>query len=243
MSEHENQKPGMSRRNFLKNMGLTVGGIAIGGGVTSLFKPESNTKDQVVNAGSQHVHEVVSNDAALTFFKRQEDIDTLLAAIEQIYPTDELGPGAVELGAHIYIDRQLSSQWGINSDEYRKFPIMPFESALNRGDLIIAGLRHLNEVAMAQHEKRFRDLDDEAQIAILTAFQIGEVQAPNFSPPIFFAILRSLTIEGVYCDPMYGGNKNMQAWKMREFPGAQHSYYNEIEQEFKVIPPNSVAGH
>lgn len=56
-------------------------------------------------------------------------------------------------------------------------------------------------------------------------------------------LLRQSTLEGCYCVPLYGGNKNMEGWKMKEFPGAQMSYLNEVENDFTVIPPVSLSGH
>ena len=52
------------------------------------------------------------------------------------------------------------------------------------------------------------------------------------------------TIEGVYADPMYGGNKDMMGWKMKRYPGNQPSYANEIEKDgFIVMEPKSLHDH
>jgi gluconate 2-dehydrogenase gamma chain len=53
-----------------------------------------------------------------------------------------------------------------------------------------------------------------------------------------------MTMEGVYSDPVYGGNKNMLGWKMRQYPGNQMSYTNIMEKtEFVVIEPRSLHDH
>jgi gluconate 2-dehydrogenase gamma chain len=63
----------------------------------------------------------------------------------------------------------------------------------------------------------------------------------------FFQILRSSTIEGAYADPLYGGNKNMEGWKMKEYPGAQLSYRNLMTEDYQagaeyvVIEPMSLS--
>ncbi|WP_390217059.1 gluconate 2-dehydrogenase subunit 3 family protein [Halobacillus seohaensis] len=60
----------------------------------------------------------------------------------------------------------------------------------------------------------------------------------------FFELLRSATISGTYADPLYGGNANMEAWKMKNFPGSQMSYLKEIEsEEFIEMEPNSLRDH
>lgn len=69
---------------------------------------------------------------------------------------------------------------------------------------------------------------------VLTAFQKDEVKIPGASSAMFFGLLRSATLEGAYSDPMYGGNKNLEGWKMKGFPGHQMAYISEIEKdEFK----------
>ena len=37
----------------------------------------------------------------------------------------------------------------------------------------------------------------------------------------FFTMLRTHTIEGMFADPIYGGNKDFAGWKLIGFPGAQ----------------------
>ena len=53
----------------------------------------------------------------------------------------------------------------------------------------------------------------------------------------FFGVLRTATIEGAYADPLYGGNANMEGWKMKNFPGHQMSFLDIIEKEFTKIEP------
>ncbi|ELE4432885.1 hypothetical protein RMK87_001365 [Campylobacter jejuni] len=52
-----------------------------------------------------------------------------------------------------------------------------------------------------------------------------------------------MTIAGVYVDPIYGGNVNMQAWCMKKFLGAQMTYAAQIldGDKFEVIEPISLA--
>ena len=46
---------------------------------------------------------------------------------------------------------------------------------------------------------------------------------------MFFDALLTLTQEGLFADPMYGGNRNKVAWKMIGFPGLPASYRDEIK--------------
>ena len=37
----------------------------------------------------------------------------------------------------------------------------------------------------------------------------------------FFGRVRRLTLEGMFCDPSYGGNKNFAGWDLIRYPGAK----------------------
>ena len=52
---------------------------------------------------------------------------------------------------------------------------------------------------------------------ILTAFQKGDIEMVGVTSAFFFALLRAATLEGAYSDPMYGGNRNMDGWRMKGF--------------------------
>lgn len=43
-------------------------------------------------------------------------------------------------------------------------------------------------------------------------------------PGEFFEIVRVDTIEGMFADPIYGGNRNLAGWTLIGYPGAQRSY-------------------
>src|SRR5699024_12352606 len=45
-------------------------------------------------------------------------------ATERIFPKDDLGPGAIELGVPYFIDKQLSGSWGTNAHAYMHDPFM-----------------------------------------------------------------------------------------------------------------------
>ncbi|MEI4771450.1 gluconate 2-dehydrogenase subunit 3 family protein [Psychrobacillus sp. FJAT-51614] len=246
MSEHEKKNPILnkrsSRRTFMKNSGLTVGGLVLGGAIGSLVigKQENTTK-----AVDGKTHTVVDYSDTRQFFVRQKDFDALSAATEIIYPEDEHGPGAIALGAPYFIDKQLASPWGSNADDYRKGPFQKGDTPLNKSEILLQGVRKLNEVAEKEHDGTvFKDLTQEQQIAILTTFEAGKVEMELVSSAAFFGLLRTLTLQGCFSDPLYGGNKNMAGWKMKEFPGAQMSYTAYLDKdEFVSIEPISLGGH
>lgn len=238
-----NQEHDRGRRKFLKNSGLVAGGVIggslFGGLLTNSFETEPATKE---------VEETPKGyDEARIFFSREEDFKVLKAAVEQIYPEDDSGPGAIELGVPYFIDRQLAGEFGINGKEYTQGPFRDvenddrYQTRLNRGQLMIEGLRKMNKISKDDFDDNFDQLEDEQQIEIMQSFEGGEVDLKGASPVIFFNLLRQMTIEGAYCDPVYGGNRDMQGWVMREYPGPRAAYINEIDsEEFVTHDPISL---
>src|SRR5699024_3608570 len=79
---------------------------------------------------------------------RGEDFETLSAATEVIYPEDDNGPGAIELGVPYFIDRQGNEFWGRNSREdmmgpfdYTGAETHGIQSKLTRAEVMLAGVR------------------------------------------------------------------------------------------------------
>jgi gluconate 2-dehydrogenase gamma chain len=49
---------------------------------------------------------------------------------------------------------------------------------------------------------------------------------------VFFALLRQNTIEGMFCDPLHGGNAGMVGWQLVGFPGPRMSNFDEMEKYY-----------
>lgn len=223
----------VSRRKFLKNSGYAAGGVVggalLGGLIGNPFQKDSTDEND-------NTKELLQE--ARTFFSRAIDFETLAAATERIYPKDDQGPGAIELGVPYFIDKQLASFWGSNGKDYTKGPFKPEASdthglqlKLNRGDMFLIGLRRMQEVSQEQHKDNFSKLEPDVQDEILQSFESGDIKLQGMKSDIFFNLLRHTTIEGVYSDPVYGGNKDMQGWKMMEYPGPHVGWADEIESE------------
>lgn len=191
----------MRRRQFLTLSAQAVGGVL----VYSLAR-----EPLLISSSAQSIK------VPLRFFKEAEAMD-VAAAAARIMPADVTGPGASEAGVIIYIDRQLASSYG--RDRYR-YTQPPFEAAppelgwqgketpreIYRAGLpTIAGL---NQLPVEQQDAKLRSIES----------------------GIFFALLRTHTIEGMFCDPMHGGNVDMVGWQMIGFPGPRMSYFREIDQ-------------
>lgn len=260
-------KDGMSRRTFLKNTGLVAGGVVGGSLLGGLFTNQIKEKP----ADTQTAQSSGNLQDARMFFSRKEDFDILSAATERIYPADDIGPGAIELGVPYFIDKQLNGEWGMNAKEYTKGPFFNeyvqgaqdkgrsqdnqgpntevqqpnptprYQTRLRRNEIFVLGLREMDHVAQTEFGSRFIELDGEQQDKVLQLFEEGKVKMRGYSSKDFFHLLRQLTIEGAYADPLYGGNKDMMGWKMKEYPGPRATYMPQIEaEEFIVMDQESL---
>jgi|SRR5580658_6024720 gluconate 2-dehydrogenase gamma chain len=76
----------------------------------------------------------------------------------------------------------------------------------------------------------FSKMSAEQQDAYLTALETGGKDFGGVPSNTFFSMLWESTLEGFFSDPVYGGNRNMVAWRMLGFPGADASYFQVVDQ-------------
>jgi hypothetical protein len=118
--------------------------------------------------------------------------------------------------------RDIYDYVSVASDLYPRYG---YQSVLSPQELYRRGLEFVDAYAQSQFEANFVDLTAEEQDQILTA--MDEDTATGFEGPsgrAFFTRLRNDTIEGMFSDPMYGGNRDMVGWKLIGYPGAQRLY-------------------
>ena len=143
---------------------------------------------------------------------------TVQAACARIFPTDESGPGATEANVIVYIDHQLAGPWA--SDKYRytkgpwveSFPEHGYQGKESPQEIYRAGLPKLG-----------------ADFATLPPAQQDE-KLRAIERTTFFRVLRTHTIEGMFSDPLHGGNAGLIGWQLVGFPGPQMSYREEIDK-------------
>lgn len=237
-----------SRRDFLKTTGVATGGILAGGllgGVVTHFNDSSSSTNTSENKGEGGTEETPENQKgrladARVFFSNHEDFSTLAAAAERIYPEDDLGAGAISLGVPYFIDKQCHSWWGFNGKNYSdgpfewdKTPEYGMQEKLNRGEIFKLGVRKMQSMAKDQFDENFWEIDGKDQDEILKKFEANDDEAKmnGVRADMFFELLRETTLWGVYADPVYGGNRDMEAWKMIEYPGPRMGWANIIEEE------------
>lgn len=246
MSKDEDKKiEDASRRKFLKNSSYAVGGLVGGGILGSVFGAnllDNPEKEQAVVESEYN--------QALMYFTNKDTFNVLQEATERIFPKDDLGPGAIELLAPFYIDHQLAGVWGQNTKEYMQGPFFQgeptqgYQTHLKRHQIFDIGLAALEKHSQDTFSEAFVKITDEEKDQILTDFEDDKIKLPGITASFFFSLLRSATLEGIYADPLYGGNKNMDGWRLKEYPGDQMSYLDQVDaEEFIEIEPSSLRDH
>lgn len=154
----------------------------------------------------------------LRFFTETEAL-IVSAAAARIFPSDDAGPGAREAAVVIYIDRQLAGPYG--RDRYR-YTQPPFEDAsLEFGYQGKATPRETYREGL-KGLSGFHLLSAEEQDAAL-----HRIEATHF-----FSLLRRNTIEGIFCDPVHGGNAGMIGWQLIGFPGPRMNNTDDVEKHY-----------
>ena len=156
-------------------------------------------------------------------------------AVARLIPSDETGPGALEAGVPTFIDRQLAGPWGAGEQMYRQGPWhtarpeLGYQLPFTPAELFRNALRALGD-EFRRSGRGFGTLPPEEQDAYLEALEHGSRDLGGVPSNVFFQSLLDITTEGYFCDPVYGGNKDMVAWKLIGFPGAYANYYELVDQ-------------
>ena len=140
-----------------------------------------------------------------------EQMKTLEAFIDRLVPTDELGPGAVEAHAQLYIDRVLA---GPNANEKAQF---------------LEGLEAVNAYAQRTQGAPLADLPAEKRDLVLKTIDEDTAQGLPEGRP-FFNRARRLTLEGMFGDPYYGGNGAFAGWDLIRYPGPRPGVDAEMQR-------------
>jgi gluconate 2-dehydrogenase gamma chain len=174
----------------------------------------------------------------------------IAAAVDTLIPADELSPSGSECGVAVFIDRQLAGAYGMGARLYRQGPFpkakpeLGYQLSLNPREFFRAGIEAANTWTRKTYGKEFDRLSEKDREAALKAMEENKAPFPGFSSQMFFNALLQITMEGFFADPIYGGNRDMAAWKMIGYPGLPATYKEEIVTYFGKKydkPPRSIA--
>jgi gluconate 2-dehydrogenase gamma chain len=149
---------------------------------------------------------------------------TIGAVCERLIPSDSTGPGAKEANVIRYIDRALAGDLSAFRGPYSQ------------------AVAALDGYALSKHGAAFAALPPEKQDDILTDMDLSRVPASaGFAPnaKAVFEMIRTHAVQGMFGDPMHGGNTNFVGWKLVRFPGPR-LVISANDQKLNVVPRSSL---
>jgi gluconate 2-dehydrogenase gamma chain len=209
------------------------------GGTGLPWKPFAGDPPQAVKSGPWE-------------FFTPEEASMMEALVDRLIPPDPETPGGKDIGCAVFIDRQLAGPYGSAAGLYWSPPFMAASPLFGpQGPSTPAQLYRRMLSALEQHcrdtyaGKTFAQIPDSEKDRIITGMENGSLQLQGTVAKPFFNALLQDTRQGFFADPVYGGNRDMAAWKMIGFPGARYDYRDWVERhnERYPDPPISVGGH
>jgi gluconate 2-dehydrogenase gamma chain len=173
------------------------------------------------------------------------------AAISRLIPNDDLGPGAKEAGVTTFIDSQLAGPYGKAAHWYMQGPwkkgekTQGYQSRLTPAELYRAAIKAIDAYCKDTFSgKTFAQLSAEQQDKVLQGLESGDVKLNGADAKAFFTMFLQNTVEGFFCDPIHGGNRDMVGWKLIGFPGARYDYRPYVKMHGKKLdlPPVGIKG-
>jgi gluconate 2-dehydrogenase gamma chain len=184
------------------------------------------------------------------FFTPEEGM-AVEALVDRLIPPDPETPGGKDCGCGVFIDRQLAGSYGSARGLYMSPPFLPgtaeqgLQSPATPAQLYRQALAALDAHCRATYAgKAFAQLPESQQDRLITGMENGSLQLHGTSATPFFEALLQDTQYGFFADPIYGGNRDMAAWKMIGFPGVRYDYRDWVERynERYPLPPVGIAG-
>ncbi len=154
-----------------------------------------------------------SRSTALT----TDELATLRAVVGRVIPADDLGPGAAEAGVDVFIDRALA---GPNASDLPVYQagLVALEKAVGTGG--------------------FASASPAAMDALLTKAEAGTLDGV---PEAFFSLLLEHTRQGMFGDPVYGGNRDFVGWDLIGYPGIKLVWTSDEQEINAHVAPKHIS--
>lgn len=199
----------LSRRTFLANSAKATGGVMTLG----------------VLAGSRRLQAQEEQSFVYEYQNlTPHQGKTIEIMTDFIFPSDDDGPGAKDARVNVYIDRALGSHRAEYKSDYEN------------------GIAWFDQYCQATLNAAFADLDASNHRKALMGLD-GRREPKEWpsdatlSGRDFFRMVITHTMEGMFCDPSYGGNYNEVGWKLINFPGRAPFGYDPPFSEYDMTIP------
>ena len=243
---------GISRRGLLTG-GAAIGAAGAAGAAVSRHDGELGDPPQAIRGempwaeGAADAPPGASGNGYVFFTPAEASL--IEAIVDRLIPPDPVGPGAAEAGVPTFLDRQLAGQYGQGQHFFlggpwpKGAPEQGYQSRFSPAQLYRAALGAISDyVSKTYNGSSFQKLAQADQDKLLKGLEAGQLElGGGVDGKAFFAMLLQNTKEGYFSDPIYGGNRDMAAWKMIGFPGAHYNYRDWVTRHGEKVPFEAVS--
>jgi gluconate 2-dehydrogenase gamma chain len=159
------------------------------------------------------------------------------ALVDHMIPKDELTGSGTELGIATFIDRALAGGWGKGDRLYKQGPWLPgtanqgYQLPLTPAELYRFGIEGSDIYCRKTFGKDFARCTAEQKETFLKDLAAGKITlAGGLRGRVFFTMFYENVMEGLFADPIYGGNRDKAGWKMIGFPGVMANNAENIKK-------------
>ena len=216
---------GFDRRAFLKSA------VAGGAAAAAVSIPQSAHAQPAAAAAT------TATASPGYAFLNPEEAAFVEALVDHMIPADDLTPKGSDIGLNVFIDRALAGGWGKGERLYMQgpwkqgTPSQGYQLPLTPAELYRNGIAASNAHCVKTYKKTFDKLSEAERQEFLLALQGGKVTFDDGLPSrVFFGMMYQTVMEGMFADPMYGGNKDKAGWKLIGFPGVIAVNYQNVEK-------------
>ena len=221
------QDQGFGRRDFLK--GAVAGSAAAAAATVHL------PQDALAQQGAAAPATAPATPGYA--FLNLDEAAFVEALVDHMVPADELSPKGTDIGINIFIDRALAGAWGKGERLYMQGPWKPglpsqgYQVPLTPAQLYRAGIEATNAHCRKTYGKTFDRLTEQQREEVLLALSTGKVTFDSGLPaPLFWTTLYQTVMQGMFSDPIYGGNRNKAGWRLIGFPGVIAVHRENVEK-------------
>lgn len=234
----------VSRRNLLRSVGVAAAATA-----TSPVLSDSASAQAPASAPPAASPQAAAMPASAGYmYFRPAEAAFFEAIVEHMIPADGLTPGGVELGVATFIDRALASGYGKGDRLFMQgpwklgTPNQGYQLPMTPADLFRNGVEQTNiHCTKTYGGKAFDALASTQKEEVLKGLEAGTIKFANGMPSkAFFDEMYQNVMQGMFGDPIYGGNRDKASWRMIGFPGViatnQKNVATYKNKKFSVEP-------
>ena len=239
-----------SPADFNRRTALAMGALAFAAPLGAVARQLSGGEGVPWEANTSSYPIGADLKANYVFFSGDEAALVEAAAL-RIIPADPTGPSAMEAGVPLFIDRQLAGEYGKGSRWYMQGPFAKgtdtqgYQAKWPPAGFYRAAIKAIGDNLGKNGGAPFHKRSAADQDAFLKNLSDGTVDlGSDVDGKGWFKLLLQNVMEGYFSDPIYGGNRNLAAWKMIGFAGARYDkrpYVLSYGQPYP-LPPVGIGG-